>query len=205
MNKKLIKELSANMSKDHISESSAQCSYYTILSFIPFIILLITMIQYTGIAPQTLFDAISKIIPSSMSEMVLGIVQEVYSKSIGTISVSIIFSLPPKSSTNLLKSSFASFLVAFKIASKIIINTTAIIKYSILFTTISILYYKKKRKSFYKLSISISGFEGFITSSTCSSSESSSYILESVSFTFILYSLLSSSSYPIKYTSSISS
>ena len=93
MNKKLIKELSANMSKDHISESSAQCSYYTILSFIPFIILLITMIQYTGIAPQTLFDAISKIIPSSMSEMVLGIVQEVYSKSIGTISVSIIFTI----------------------------------------------------------------------------------------------------------------
>lgn len=93
MNKKLIKELSANMIKDHISESSAQCSYYTILSFIPFIILLITMIQYTGIAPQTLFDAISKIIPSSMSEMVLGIVQEVYSKSIGTISVSIIFTI----------------------------------------------------------------------------------------------------------------
>ena len=93
MNKKLIKELSVNMSKDHISESSAQCSYYTILSFIPFIILLITMIQYTGIAPQTLFDAISKIIPSSMSEMVLSIVQEVYSKSIGTISVSIIFTI----------------------------------------------------------------------------------------------------------------
>lgn len=81
------------MKRDHISESAAQCAYYTILSFIPFVILLITLIQYTGIAPQTLFDAISKVIPSSMSEMVLGIVQEVYSKSIGTISVSIIFTL----------------------------------------------------------------------------------------------------------------
>ena len=93
MNKKLIKELSANMSKDHISESSAQCSYYTILSFIPFIILVITMIQYTGISPQTMFEAISKIIPSSMNEMVLNVVQEVYSKSIGTISISIIFTI----------------------------------------------------------------------------------------------------------------
>lgn len=98
--KKLIKEkwlkmqeMSENMKRDHISESAAQCSYYTILSFIPFLILLITLIQYTGIAPQTLFDAISKIIPSSMSEMVLGIVQEVYSKSIGTISISIIFTI----------------------------------------------------------------------------------------------------------------
>ena len=88
-----FQELSENMKRDHISESVAQCSYYTILSFIPFVILLITLIQYTGIAPQTLFEAISKIIPSSMSEMVLGIVQEVYSKSIGTISISIIFTL----------------------------------------------------------------------------------------------------------------
>ena len=62
-----FQELTENMKRDHISESAAQCAYYTILSFIPFVILLITLIQYTGIAPQTLFDAISKVIPSSMS------------------------------------------------------------------------------------------------------------------------------------------
>lgn len=90
---KTIKKMSSNMKKDHISESSAQCAYYTILSFIPFVILVITLIQYTGIAPQTLFDAITKIIPSTMNEMVIDIVQEVYSKSIGTISVSIIFTI----------------------------------------------------------------------------------------------------------------
>ena len=90
---KKIEVISENMKKDHISESAAQCSYYTILSFIPFIILLITLIQYTGIEPQTLFNVISKIIPSSMNEMVLGIVQEVYSKSLGTISISIIFTI----------------------------------------------------------------------------------------------------------------
>ena len=89
----MIKKMSSNMKKDHISESSAQCAYYTILSFIPFVILVITLIQYTGIAPQTLFDAITKIIPSTMNEMVIDIVQEVYSKSIGTISVSIIFTI----------------------------------------------------------------------------------------------------------------
>ena len=79
--------------EDHISEYSAQCSYYTILSFIPFIILLITMIQYTGITQQNLYGIISKILPENMKEMILGIVQEVYSKSIGTISISLIFTL----------------------------------------------------------------------------------------------------------------
>ena len=90
---KSIKKIFENISKDHISEYSAQCAYYTILSFIPFVILVITTIQYTVIEPNTLFDAISKIIPSSMNGIILSLVQEVYSKSIGTISVSIIFTI----------------------------------------------------------------------------------------------------------------
>ena len=52
-----------------------------------------TLIQYTNIEQQQLFDIISKIIPSSMNEMVLGIVKEVYSKSVGTVSISLIFTL----------------------------------------------------------------------------------------------------------------
>ena len=90
---KNIEILLDNMNKDHISESSAQSAYYTILSFIPFIILVITLIQYTGIKPDTLFEAISNIVPSSMSPMVLEVVKEVFSKSIGTISISLIFTL----------------------------------------------------------------------------------------------------------------
>ena len=82
-----------NMEKDHISESSAQCAYYVILSFIPFIILLLTLIQYTNIEQQQLFDIISKVIPSNMNEIVLGTVREVYSKSVGTVSISLIFTL----------------------------------------------------------------------------------------------------------------
>ncbi len=89
----MIKKICTNISNDNISAYSAQCSYYTILSFIPFVILLITLIQYTNIEQQTLFDAITKIIPSSMNEFVLGIVKEVYSKSIGTISISILFTI----------------------------------------------------------------------------------------------------------------
>ena len=90
---KIIEEIFTNMYNDHISEYSAQSAYYTILSFIPFVIILITLIQYTNIDQKTLFDVISQIIPSSMNEFVIGIVREVYSKSIGTISISIIFTI----------------------------------------------------------------------------------------------------------------
>lgn len=90
---KMVQKIFENIKEDHVSEFSAQCSYYTILSFIPFVILLITLIQYTNIDQQTLFNVIAKIVPSSMNEFVLGIVREVYSKSIGTISISVIFTL----------------------------------------------------------------------------------------------------------------
>lgn len=89
----VIRKIFTNIDNDNISACSAQCAYYTILSFIPFTILLITLIQYTNIDQQTLFNAISKIVPTSMNEFILGIVREVYSKSIGTISVSIIFTI----------------------------------------------------------------------------------------------------------------
>ncbi|MGN1302037.1 MAG: YihY/virulence factor BrkB family protein, partial [Clostridia bacterium] len=90
---KMIKTILNNMKEDHIGESAAQCAYYVILSFIPFTILLLTLIQYTNVEPQQLFDIISNIIPSYMNERVLGIIREVYSKSIGTVSISLIFML----------------------------------------------------------------------------------------------------------------
>ena len=38
-----------NINTNHIDEHAAACSYYTILSFIPLIILILTLTQYLGI------------------------------------------------------------------------------------------------------------------------------------------------------------
>lgn len=87
------KNILKNMNEDHISESAAQCAYYVILSFIPFIILLLTLIQYTHIDSEELLEILSNIIPANMNGFVIEIVREVYSKSLGTISISLIFTL----------------------------------------------------------------------------------------------------------------
>lgn len=86
-----LKVLFRNFSKHNLSEYTAQCAYYTILALIPFLILVVTLIQYTGVSQDTLYWVIQSVIPSSMAEAAIGIVQEVYSKSIGTISISAIF------------------------------------------------------------------------------------------------------------------
>lgn len=90
---KNIKNFFTNMDKHKISEYTAQCAYYTVLSFIPFIMLIVTLIQYTGITQRLLVSIIQNIIPETMAETTVGIIQEVYSKSVGTISISAIFVL----------------------------------------------------------------------------------------------------------------
>lgn len=91
--KEKIKLFITKMGEDNVSAFSAECSYYIILAFVPFLILVISLIQYTGIEPGTIYELISKFVPKSMNEQVVGIIQEVYSKSIATISISIIFTL----------------------------------------------------------------------------------------------------------------
>lgn len=87
----LIKNILYHQKEDDISGLSAQCAYYTILSFVPLLILIMTLIQYTNIEPKALLNMVSKAIPSNMHQFILEIIQEIYSKSIGTISISIIF------------------------------------------------------------------------------------------------------------------
>lgn len=79
--------------EDHINEYTAWCAYYTFLSFIPFIILLLSLIKYMNIEKNTLAYIFEAILPSIMKNSVLDIIQEVYSKSIEAVSISAVFML----------------------------------------------------------------------------------------------------------------
>lgn len=81
------------LNSDHIGEYTAQCAYFTFLSFIPFIILLLSLIKYMNIEKDTLAYILEAILPKVMKNSVLDIIQEVYSKSIETVSISLIFML----------------------------------------------------------------------------------------------------------------
>ena len=55
--------------------------------------LIVTLIQYTGISQNTLVSIIQNVMPATMTDKTVGIIQEVYSKSVGTVSISAIFVL----------------------------------------------------------------------------------------------------------------
>ena len=78
----------------YISEHAAGCAYYTMLAFIPLLLLILTLTKYFGIDEKFFIYILEGIIPGDvLNEAVINIVKEVQSKSVGTITISAIFTL----------------------------------------------------------------------------------------------------------------
>jgi len=93
--KKIINKVNIfleDINNNYIDEHAAACSYYTILSFIPLTILILTLAQYFGINQEIFIFILKGMIPSDvLNEAVISIVKETFSKSISTITISAIF------------------------------------------------------------------------------------------------------------------
>ena len=108
-----MKKITKRIKKDSISESAAECAYYTILSFIPFIIFFLSIIQYTIIDKQIIINLIEIITPNTMHNFIFDIIEEVYSKNLKTISISLIIAL--WSASKAFYSLYKSFKKIYKI------------------------------------------------------------------------------------------
>lgn len=87
---KLVRGFLKAMNEDHVGAYAAQSAYFIMLSFIPFIILLLTLIQYTTLTRADIYGAAQMIFPDSMNGFVIDIINEVYSKTAVTVSISAI-------------------------------------------------------------------------------------------------------------------
>lgn len=85
---KLIFGFLEAMRDDHVGAYAAQTAYFIMLSFFPFIILLVTLIRYTSITPADVYSAAQMFFPDSMDTFILALINEVYSKTAVTVSVS---------------------------------------------------------------------------------------------------------------------
>ena len=88
-----IKKIYQNFKKHEIGDFAAQSAFFTVLSIIPFSIIFISLIQYINIDKQTLIFYVKDIIPDGFKDFALNIIEEIYSKTFTTISISIIFTL----------------------------------------------------------------------------------------------------------------
>ena len=77
----IIKSISQKIDDDKVGAYAAQSSFFILVSFIPCIILLCTLIQYTPITEVMLLDAFEQIVPSQLTPVVSSIVNEIYYRS----------------------------------------------------------------------------------------------------------------------------
>ncbi len=81
---KIIRAFSRKIRDDCVSAFSAQAAFFVIISFFPFFMLLLTILQ--GIYSENIMlQTVTNIFPSSVHSLVTRIITEVYDKTTGTI------------------------------------------------------------------------------------------------------------------------
>ena len=78
---------------DHIGAYAAQSAYFLIMSFIPFILVLTAIVQYTPLTYKVIRQAILGFVPDNLQDFVLKIIAEVFTKSATVLPISGLFAL----------------------------------------------------------------------------------------------------------------
>lgn len=81
------------MNKNHVSAYSAQAAYFIILSFIPFMLLLMTSVRYTPLNRNEVVNAVMQVCPDGFHSFIEGIVNEVYEKSLSVVPITAILAM----------------------------------------------------------------------------------------------------------------
>ena len=69
------------MVEDHISAYAAQSAFFWVLSLIPLILLLLTLVQYTPLTKADVMTAAYEFFPTSIRTTIISIINEVYNQS----------------------------------------------------------------------------------------------------------------------------
>lgn len=65
---------------------AAQSAFYLIMGFIPFVMLLLSLIQYTSVTERDVLDLLMKIFPNSFRHYLMNLVGQIYVKSTALVS-----------------------------------------------------------------------------------------------------------------------
>lgn len=90
---KFINDVMDRFTRHRVGASAAHAAFFIILSFLPCIILLFSLLQFTSIERVDILVMIQRMVPREMQVFCTGIVKEAYSKTATTISVSALATL----------------------------------------------------------------------------------------------------------------
>ena len=68
----MILEIKKDLESAHVGAYAAQSAYFIILSFLPLTIMLLSLVQFTGVGKADLYNLIQTVIPLGFRSWVIG-------------------------------------------------------------------------------------------------------------------------------------
>lgn len=83
----VLRNFARQVSQDNISAYAASTAFFMFLSLIPLLILICSILPYTPVTEAMLMQAVTDFIPHSLDGLAVSLIEEVYDKSAGVLSV----------------------------------------------------------------------------------------------------------------------
>lgn len=92
-NRRKYKEIREKFRKDHTSAYAAQAAFFFVLSLIPMLLLLLTLIQYTPVTKTDVMIAVLRVFPKTVNSLLISVINQVYNQSRAMIPITAIAAL----------------------------------------------------------------------------------------------------------------
>lgn len=86
---RLINLLSKKIQEDHIAAYSAQAAFFIIISFFPFIMLLLSIIKFFPLEESAMLKLFTQIFPTAVDAMIVSVINQIYDSATSSTVISI--------------------------------------------------------------------------------------------------------------------
>jgi len=86
-------QLLTAISEDHVGAFAAQSAFFFILSFIPFLMVFVSLVKYTSITEELLVQVVKDFAPAYIEKFLADIVGEVYDNSLQFLSITVVMAI----------------------------------------------------------------------------------------------------------------
>lgn len=90
---KMIREFINSMRRENLSAFASSAAFFIFVSLVPILLVVCTIIPYTPLTQENLIKILTEITPDRMDSIVVDIIEDVYVRSAGVLSVAIILTL----------------------------------------------------------------------------------------------------------------
>ena len=88
-----VTNITEQISAHHVGAYAAQSAYFFMLSLIPIILLLLTLVKYTPVTKADVMTAVVQVFPTSFDSLIVSIVNQVYNQSMAIVPITAVVAL----------------------------------------------------------------------------------------------------------------